>query len=879
MEVARESAATSRANSNVLFRLVAVVLLLNLFVASLAALSLGQSKRQYLERAAQDSKNLSEALGYSITGLVDTIDVALLAAVDEAEREIAAGGIKPSDFSRHLSRLQERLPEVVALRMANARGDLIYGAGVPDGHFTLADRPFFQQLRDDPRAELVISSPVMGRVTPKLIIAFARRINNPDGSFAGVISCPVAVDTIRTMLSAIDVGPTGGISLRDGNMRIMVRHQGTSGDTKVIGVSKISPELRLLLQEGRQRGTFYTPLSWDGVPKMVSFLKVGRYPLYVLVGLAEKDFLAPWRRDLFRMSCLVGVFVLVTVLLSRRIYYGWQSEVSAQEALRFSRDTLELRVAERTEELDRTNRRLSRELAERKTIEEARDKALVLLETLLASSPTGIQVFDGATGDCVVANETLAAMVGGTRSRLLSQNFRILGSWKSSGVDAIAEEVLVTGVTRHLERPFVTTFGRSVYFDFFISRCEVDGCPHIMMVVVDVTEHKQLQLEKQRMEEQMRHVQKLESLGVLAGGIAHDFNNILMVVTGNADLALMRLPEDSPARDNIAQIEVAAGRAAELARQMLAYSGKGKFLIEELDLSHLVKEMGQMLEVSISKKTALKYDFQQPLPAISGDASQLRQVVLNLVMNASEAIGEKAGVITLATGSIDCDREMLSDSWIDDSLPEGRYVVLEVSDTGCGIEPGNIQKIFDPFFTTKFTGRGLGMAAVLGIVRGHRGAIKVESEVGKGTTFRVLLPALALPAQRPVTQPGDGLFSGEGTVLLVDDEENIRKLGGHMLSAMGFEVLVARDGREALEVYGRHGQEIVCVLLDLTMPEMDGEQTLKELRLIDTSVPVIVASGYSEYEVAEKFSEEGVAFIQKPYRLMEMSNKLREVLS
>ncbi|WP_239026996.1 PAS domain-containing protein [Geomonas oryzisoli] len=518
-------------------------------------------------------------------------------------------------------------------------------------------------------------------------------------------------------------------------------------------------------------------------------------------------------------------------------------------------------------------------ITERKGIEEARDRALAMLESLLASSPTGILVYDGETGVCVKANEAAAAMVGASREQMLAQNFREIPSWETMGVRRLAEQVLTDGQTRSIEVSGASTFGATLESECFLSRFDVEGKHHLMFIVVDMTERKRLEQEKRLIEAQMLHVQKLESLGVLAGGIAHDFNNILMVVLGNADLALLRVPPDSPACENLVQIEQAASRAADLARQMLAYSGKGHFVIEKLDLNRVVQDMAPMLEVSASKKALLRYDFASELPAISGDATQLRQVILNLVINASEAMGEGTGLISISTRRIDCDRAYLSESWIDDRLPEGCYVVLEVSDTGCGIDREVIPKIFDPFFTTKFTGRGLGMAAVLGIVRSHKGAIKVYSEKGKGSSFRLLLPCVAGGVDHPEPQAQQPLWHGSGTVLLADDEESIRALGSDMLQALGFSVKLACDGREAVEVFKADMDEIVCVLLDLTMPVLDGEQAFKVLRALKPDVKVIMSSGYNEQEVSLKLAGTGLAgFIQKPYKVAEMSRKLAQVL-
>ena len=399
-------------------------------------------------------------------------------------------------------------------------------------------------------------------------------------------------------------------------------------------------------------------------------------------------------------------------------------------------------------------------------------------------------------------------------------------------------------------------------------------------VMQDISERKRAEAEHRLMQEQMLHVQKLESLGVLAGGIAHDFNNILMSIIGNADLALMRINRESPAVENLRQIEKASARAADLAKQMLAYSGKGKFVVEDLDLNVLLEEMLHMLQVSISKKAVLRLNLARNLPAVEVDATQLRQIVMNLVINASEAIGDQSGVIAITTGCMDCDKNYLKNVWLSENIGDGLYVYLEVADTGCGMTRETLARVFDPFFTTKFSGRGLGMAAVLGIVRGHKGAIKLQSEKGRGTRFTVLLPALSGgPEPRGAEVSAAGVWLGSGTVLLVDDEETIRSLGEEMLQAIGYQVLTACNGREALEVFRRNRDQIVCVLLDLTMPDLDGEQTFRELRLIHPELRVIMSSGYNEQEVTEKFAGKGLAgFIQKPYTVSEVGRKLREVL-
>ena len=390
-----------------------------------------------------------------------------------------------------------------------------------------------------------------------------------------------------------------------------------------------------------------------------------------------------------------------------------------------------------------------------------------------------------------------------------------------------------------------------------------------------IAERKLAEEERSRLALQLMHAQKLESLGVLAGGIAHDFNNILMAIIGNADLALMRLNKESPVVENLHRIEQSAERAAGLAKQMLAYSGKGKFIVENIDLNCLLQEMQHMLEVSISRKAVLQLNLAQSIPAIEADSSQLRQIVMNLVINASEAIGDRGGVITVTTGCIYCDSSYLNDVWLNENASQGLYVFMEVSDTGCGMDSETLSRIFDPFFTTKFTGRGLGMAAVFGIVRGHKGVIKAFSEPDKGSTFRILLPAVDEAEQVSAPHSFVKQWYGDGTVLLVDDEEEVRTIGSEMLRMLGFSVITADDGRECLDKFKNY-PSINFVLLDLTMPNMDGEQCFQELRRIDPKAMVIISSGYNEQEVTQRFAGMGLAgFIQKPYKLSDLKDVIR----
>jgi PAS domain S-box-containing protein len=378
--------------------------------------------------------------------------------------------------------------------------------------------------------------------------------------------------------------------------------------------------------------------------------------------------------------------------------------------------------------------------------------------------------------------------------------------------------------------------------------------------------------QQSRYERQIMQSQKLESLGVLAGGIAHDFNNLLTAMLGYASLARMRMQPGDPVIEDLKKVEASAMRAADLCQQMLAYAGRGQFLVAPVDVNSLTEEMSQLLATVISRRAVLKFNLTNALPAVKADATQLRQVFMNLITNASDAIGERSGVITVTTGLIDADEPYLRDILAPEGLAPGRYVYIEVSDNGSGMTDDVRQRIFDPFFTTKFTGRGLGLAAVQGIVRAHRGAIKVYTQLGKGTTFKVLLPALDHEGEStPAKQPPVALQGRNRRILVVDDEEDLRVFMRKSLEGVGFQVELAVDGRAGLAAFRAAGGAFDLVLLDLTMPHLSGAETFRALRSERPDVCVVLTSGFAEEEATSGFAGKGLAgFLRKPFRIQDL---------
>ncbi len=543
------------------------------------------------------------------------------------------------------------------------------------------------------------------------------------------------------------------------------------------------------------------------------------------------------------------------------------------------RSQLERMVEDRTEELSAANERLKAEISERQLAE----GAMRMLERAVEQSIDGLLVSD-LNGSTQFANESWARMHGYAVFDLLGHHLSLFHTPEQmrQEVQPLLNQVQREGAAQSEvahRRKDGTTF--PTLMSVTLLHEPDKGAVGFVIFARDVTERRRAEEERQRLETKVQQAQKFESLAVLAGGIAHDYNNLLTGVLGNVSLALLELPPNASAREKIEQIEKAAERAADLAGQLLAYAGKSELIPRRLELNELVNDMAPLLRTVVTKNAELKLYLRDGLPPIAADPNQIRQVILNLLTNSSEAITDERGVITVRTSKIKASRSYLDSAFLDTDLAEGEYVLLGISDTGIGMDEETRSKMFDPFFSAKSSGRGLGLAAVLGIVRGHHGTIKVYSQPGRGTTIEVLFPVLAAKARPVVVEEEDwSSFVGSGTVLVIDDEEVIRSVSQDVLTKRGFEVLTAQDGRSALDLYRLRKHEIRLVFLDRTMPNTDVAQVFRSIRELDPEARVILMSGYLEKEVLEGFGTAGLSgFLQKPFRPEDLLFKIREVLA
>ena len=389
--------------------------------------------------------------------------------------------------------------------------------------------------------------------------------------------------------------------------------------------------------------------------------------------------------------------------------------------------------------------------------------------------------------------------------------------------------------------------------------------------------------DERRASEALRQAHKVESIGLLAGGIAHDFNNLLTGIMGNTSLAAGELEDGQidSARELLRESLQASERAADLTRQLLAYSGKGRFFVQPVNVSNVVREIGILLRSSVPRNVSLQLDVDAETPPVLADSAQLQQLVMNLAINAGEAIDEqKGGTVVLRTGLEELKEPLEYSEYGQSALPPGRYVFIEVTDDGCGMEEDVKARIFEPFFSTKFTGRGLGMAAVLGIVRGHNGLITLKTRRLEGTCFRVLFPVHSGEASQRTPASVKIDLRGSGLILVADDEEIVQRVARNALVRYGYDVLLAENGRIALDHYRERRHDIALVLLDMTMPVMSGEETLEAMRQIDPSIPVVATSGHNEVVAIQKFAGRGIdSFLQKPYTGAQLAEKVKMVLA
>ncbi len=807
---------------------------------------------------------------------------------DVAETDRLAQIILTNTAADELNIFRERFPSHQEIFITDRYGALVASTDLIED-FYVSDQTWWQKTFNDGRGRPFIGRPTFDAGSQTLILQMAVPVYAPDD--ATVIGILHTTYDLTPLANLLDIASLKGndlfldLLLPDGIIPVQFSLSGNDNITTDTAVPLDKATIENL------KTMVYEQIEIDGVGYLASLAPIAAIdgnPLITDLGwgiVARQNrqtaltLIADQQRTIILVSILVmglsiigGIFaaqyltrpILNLTKAAQEVREGnlnVQAPVQSRDeigelALAFNsmtqrlqdsitrleqdRDQLEQRVVERTAELEQQTQ---------------------MLDVILSTTPTYFFIFDQEEY-CLYASPPALAAMGLTQDELHGKTLRDTPHLLSEHFYADLQQVFHTKQTIHNAFQF-TYKGKTAYFEYAFNPVQTKegAVASVVATVRDVTEQKLAQ-------EALWHTQKMESLGILAGGVAHDFNNLLVAMLSQSSLALHKMPPDAPARPHVNKTMVAAERAADLTKQLLAYSGKGNFAMQPISLNELIRENVHLFAAVISKSIRLTLNLANDLPAFQGDPGQMQQIVMNLILNAAEAIGDNTGQVTISTRYQKITTDKLYWQQTQEPFIPGNYVNLRVKDDGAGMDDETLSRIFDPFFTTKFTGRGLGLAAVLGIVRGHKGSLRVISQPETGTVFEIIFPATTAVPPLPVENDAAQQPPPSAAILVIDDEESVREAVADILEMEDIRVYTAIDGQTGITLYQEHQQEIDLVLLDLSMPGLSGHQTFQALRQMDGELKIILSSGYSEAEINHQFSGENIAgFLSKPFRL------------
>jgi PAS domain S-box-containing protein len=823
------------------------VVIADLLFVGLALLVTRQTLELRHAAARTDAQNLARLLETGLTSSFDRIDQCLQTVADE-HRRIGAGVINGSDFEGLLARQKERTPDLLSLRVLGPEGATRAGSPLIDDPVSLADQDFFVALRDHPELELVVSRPVTGRIMRTPLLGFSRRLSGPDGSFQGVVTGTVALARLEELLSQVDVGKHGVISLRWQDLSLVAQRGVLGGAPVPVGDRRISPELEAIGAGQRTEATYRARAVYDGTWRTWSFRKVGRFPLFLNVGLAQNDYLAQWQRQTVVVWLLVAGVVALSVVAALYGRTAWRRRIRYERLL-----------LERTERL--------RESEER-------------FRTAFSTSPDPIGLTRLADGTMLMVNEGFTRMTGYREDEVLGRTSVELGLWEDpADREELAAALRRDGRVVNLEMRLRDRQGRTQRGLISARRIEMGGEALILILIRDITAWKAAEAERDRLQLEVQQAQRLEGIGRLAGGVAHDFNNLLTVILAAVEALRGEAKALGPrAREDLEQVEAAAERARDLTRQLLAFARKQVIAPIPLDLAQAVRASGKLLRRMLGEDVVLQLQLERDLWPVLADPAQLEQVIFNLAVNARDAM---PGGGRLEISACNAEVRLPAEAGEGDRAA-GQWVRLRVKDSGSGMTPEVRAHLFEPFFTTKGPGRGtgLGLATVHGIVAQSGGHIEVETEPGQGTLFDVYLPrAEGEPATARVAAPRPSTRTGSETLLLVEDDAMVRGVIVRVLTEAGYEVLVAEGGDAALELAARFAGPLHLVVTDVIMPGLSGPQVVRQLERLRPGLRALYVSGYTADAIAERgVLESGIEFLPKPFTAGALLERVRTLL-
>jgi PAS domain S-box-containing protein len=821
----------------------------DLLVAGLALLVTWQTLEHQHQAARTEGQNLARLLETGLASSFDRVDECLQTVVDEHEL-LAAGVLDARHVQGLLAVQKERTPDLLSLRVTGPDG--VVRAGVPPsgGPRSLAGTEHFTALRDHPDLELYVSRPFVGPTSGLPLLAFSRHLSSLDGAFDGIVSGTMPVARLEELLSRVDVGPHGVISLRWQDLTL-VAHRGVPGGAFLsAGDPRVSPELQAILAAGLDEASYTSRAPYDGQERAWSFRKVDRYPLYVNVGLAPADYLAQWRRQTAVVWSLVAGFVLLTLAAAAYGRAAWRRRMGDERL-----------VLERTGRLRES---------------EARFRAAFL------TSPDPITLSRMSDGVFVMVNEGFTRVTGFGEDEALGRSASELGLWDDpADRERFVAALREGGHIENFEATLRSRAGQRTRGLLSARHLELGGEEMLLVLIRDITAWKAAEAERDRLQLEVQQAQRLEAIGRLAGGVAHDFNNLLTVILAAVEALRAEAGQlGRRAGEELEQVETAAERARDLTRQLLAFARKQVIAPIPLDLAHAIRSSAKLLRRMLGEDVVLRLEIEPGLWPVLCDPAQLEQVLFNLAVNARDAM-PGGGRLEIAA----CNAEV----WLP-GAPEGgagragQWVRLRVKDSGAGMGPEVRAHLFEPFFTTKGPGKGtgLGLATVHGIVAQSGGHIEVDTAPGQGTTFDVYLPrAEAAPeavAERPPALAPPAR-TGHETLLLVEDDPLVRGVMVSVLGGAGYEVLVAEAGGPALELAAGHPRPIHLVVTDVIMPGRSGPQVVEDLQRLRPGLRALYVSGYAADVIAERgVLESGIEFLPKPFTAGALLERVRALL-